>query len=234
MYRIIGILAIIGFVVILLPFFTGSKGMPSNPATVNAPPFPNQSAANNLPEPSLADAKVDTIANAATPSINSPIIDKITPEEPKPPVEQPSLVPQSTITSNDRLTKPLEDTKTPTAKTSLHPKKLLAKQTEQRKPMIALLQNPATDRSLLKLKTASWVIQLGSFKNKTNAVHLVDHLRNNGYKAFIQTAASAFGETTRVYVGPELKQTAAKDLADRLEQDMHLHGIVISFKPLAL
>ena len=147
----------------------------------------------------------------------------------KPAAEQKSLIPQSTITSSDPITPPAErDLK----KTQKH---LFAKHKEApQKPLIASLRNSATHHGLLKLNSPIWVIQLGSFKNKTNAVHLVDQLRSNGYKAFIHRVDSTFGETTRVYVGPEPKQTSAKALANRLEQDMHLHGIVVSFQPLAL
>lgn len=92
------------------------------------------------------------------------------------------------------------------------------------------LHAPLDSDGLFKLKNAVWVIQLGSFKNKTNALRLVNQLRASGYPAFIQEVAS----NTRVYVGPETKQVAARSLATRLEADMKLRGIVVSYKPLSL
>jgi len=83
---------------------------------------------------------------------------------------------------------------------------------------------------LFQLKKPVWVIQLGSFKNKTNALRLVNRLRLNGYAAFIQQTPSH----TRVYVGPEVKQGTAREVASRLKTNMKLQGIVVSYKPLAL
>lgn len=90
------------------------------------------------------------------------------------------------------------------------------------------------NEDLLKLKNPVWVIQLGSFKNKTNALRLVNQLRESGYRAFIQQVNTTEGNSTRVFVGPEAKQTAARALAGELESTLHVRGIVISYEPLAL
>ncbi len=88
---------------------------------------------------------------------------------------------------------------------------------------------------LIKLKSAAWVIQIGSYKNKANALRLVNQLRANGYRAFIQQVSSdALGDHTRVFIGPENKRAKARALADRLHNEMHIEGIVISYKPLTL
>ena len=87
---------------------------------------------------------------------------------------------------------------------------------------------------LIKLNEPGWVIQVASFKNKVAAIRLVNHLRANGYHAFMQRMNTIFGESTTVFVGPEYKQAYARSLASRLESDMHIRGIVISYKPLTL
>lgn len=87
---------------------------------------------------------------------------------------------------------------------------------------------------LSKLNSAAWVIQVGSYKNKANALRIVNELRANGYRAFIQEISSIEGDHTRVYVGPENKRTNALALADRLNNHMHVQGIVISYQPLTL
>lgn len=98
----------------------------------------------------------------------------------------------------------------------------------------SLTPAPFDNNGLFSLKNPVWVIQIGSFKNKTNALRLVNQLRSSGYRAFIQRTSTAFGESTRVFVGPEYKQVNARALATRLETDMHLKGIVVSYKPLTL
>jgi DedD protein len=86
------------------------------------------------------------------------------------------------------------------------------------------------NNGLLKLKNSVWVIQVGSFKNKENALRLVNKLRINGYRAFIQQASLY----TQVFVGPEVKQNSARVLKRQLETDLHISGIVVSYKPLTL
>lgn len=93
---------------------------------------------------------------------------------------------------------------------------------------------PINDNGLFKVKEAVWVIQLGSFKNKANALRLVNQLRASGYRAFIQQVSTDGGDSTRVFVGPEAQQASARELATQLESNLHLRGFVISYKPLTL
>jgi DedD protein len=88
---------------------------------------------------------------------------------------------------------------------------------------------------LAKLTSPAWVVQMGNFKDKSNARRLADKLRNAGYKAFTKEIKSAKGNvSTRVYIGPEFKQTVALQLSNKVEQEMKIHGIVVSIKPLAI
>lgn len=87
---------------------------------------------------------------------------------------------------------------------------------------------------IIQPSASAWVVQIGSYKNKENALRIVNQLRANGYHAFIQEISGTLEETTRVYVGPEPKQTHAQTLADRLKTEMNLTGIVISYKPLII
>lgn len=100
--------------------------------------------------------------------------------------------------------------------------------------MHAYRQQPLTDDGLMQLKKAAWVIQLGSFKNKANALKLVNKLRSRGYRAFIQKYSADTGQQTRVFVGPEHQQKSARLVAAELKKGMKLHGIVISYKPFTL
>lgn len=93
---------------------------------------------------------------------------------------------------------------------------------------------PVGNNGLLDLKKAAYVIQLGSFNQKTNALKLVNKLRANGYRAFIQNVQASSGSKTRVFVGPEHRQASARQVASRLAKDMNLRGIVISYQPFTL
>lgn len=90
------------------------------------------------------------------------------------------------------------------------------------------------NNGLVKLKNSAWVIQLGSFKQKSSALKLVNKLRAKGYRAFIQHLNVASGENTNVFVGPEQHQASAKVVAAELETNLKLHGMIISYKPFTL
>ncbi|MHB1947731.1 MAG: SPOR domain-containing protein [Gammaproteobacteria bacterium] len=86
-----------------------------------------------------------------------------------------------------------------------------------------------------KLKKTAWAVQLGSFKNKDNAIRLADRLRAAGFRAFIHNVKSAkYGPQTRVYIGPEYKQASAVKLSSKIEQQMKMRGFIVSFKPLEI
>lgn len=87
-----------------------------------------------------------------------------------------------------------------------------------------------THESLAQFKKTGWVVQMGSFKVRDNAERLANSLRSHGFKAFTHQVNSSM----RVYVGPEFKQAEASTLADKIQQQMSLHGIVVTYKPLEL
>lgn len=92
-----------------------------------------------------------------------------------------------------------------------------------------------TRNDLAKLNNPAWAIQIGSFKDRDNARNLADKLRAAGYNAFIKEVKSTKGNIrTRVYVGPEFKQANAYKISAKIQQEMNLQGIVISYKPLTL
>jgi len=92
-----------------------------------------------------------------------------------------------------------------------------------------------TEKELAKLGSKAWAVQIGSFNNKSNAVRLVDKLRAAGYKAYTREVTTSSGKIqTRVYIGPEFQQASAKSLSAKLEQEIMMHGVIVSYQPLAL
>lgn len=92
-----------------------------------------------------------------------------------------------------------------------------------------------SEKNVTNLKKPAWVVQMGSFKDKSNAHHLVDQLRTAGFKAFTHEVTSPAGTIrTRVYIGPEFKQASALKLSTQAEHAIKLRGFVVPYKPLAL
>lgn len=83
-------------------------------------------------------------------------------------------------------------------------------------------------------KTAStapsaWVIQVGSFIARDNALKLRNRLRKKGFTAFVENIGSGANQVFRVRIGPELDRAKANRLQARLSKDMNLKGIVVSY-----
>jgi DedD protein len=103
------------------------------------------------------------------------------------------------------------------------------------KSLIVKKTSHLSERVVSELKKPAWVVQMGSFKEKSNAHRLVNQLRNSGFKAFTHVVTSPNGAVrTRVYIGPEFKQASALKLSNKVEQEVKLRGYVIPYKPMAL
>src|SRR3990167_4820801 len=241
----------------MLPFLGGRKEGLSEPVVEVPPVFPNQSAAVSSTELPIAEIPAletgqpvqpveiaPVIAVQSHPSqtissqVSAPVLQEASAEsEQKQSMKQPlssrqaqaSFV-QEAIADSEKVS--LKKIKNAAAhhvvQAVVSDKRMHGRSLSSKKNQVSV------DHGLLQLKTSAWVIQLGSFKNKANALRLVNDLRQKGYKAFLQTVSSPFGDSTRVYVGPEYKHVSAEKLASELERELHLRGIVISFKPLAL
>jgi cell division septation protein DedD len=240
--RILGALVVIGLVIILLPLFQNGNELSTETTLITTPPFPDQ------------PAQVETTMTEPTPQA-SVIVKPTTSDLQKPVVENEAITAanndvQIELPHNEMLTSESTVNKAQFPETSaaihLDPVKIINKTTEtssvvkktsSKSPSLTALKltrSPIEDNAQMKLNSAVWVLQIGSFKNKSNALRIVNQLRANGYKAFIQKMSTALGEQTRVFVGPEYKRSNARALADRLRSEMHIQAIVVSYKPLTL
>jgi DedD protein len=232
------------------------------PTAKSAPVTPStQSSAQPIPAPTQTPAKpitsaaVDT-AIKAQPLAASPVSDKpIAIEKPKQPAS--ATANRSTITpvmskASEPLAKTIADVNkiaqtaqmtTPPTPNEVEKKKIAqatparttAKNVEVKKPVqtAKVTTAPAaTAATIEQLKKGAWVVQLGSFKSKINAENLTNALRAKGFKAF--TFATKSNGQTRVYIGPEFKQSSALALAGKVQTSLSMRGIVVPYKPLEL
>ena len=100
---------------------------------------------------------------------------------------------------------------------------------EQAKPPAAKLKL-SKSTAVSPRPAAGWVVQLGSFSNKRNALGLKERLVKKGYPAFVETTSASGVEVTRVYVGPEPTRDGARARLPRLLQETKLKGIVTRYE----
>ena len=77
---------------------------------------------------------------------------------------------------------------------------------------------------------SGWVVQVGSFSRKSNALSLQDRLRKKGYAAYVEAYQAKNGTRYRVRVGPELSEEKSKASASSLKREMGIDGFVLHQK----
>lgn len=95
----------------------------------------------------------------------------------------------------------------------------------------------STQKKQLQTATSlneAWVVQLGSFANKNNAVQLVKKLRTKGFTTFAYPARHNHIINYRVYVGPMIEKSQAQTLHDKLKKEMKIDSFVVKFDPTSI
>lgn len=73
----------------------------------------------------------------------------------------------------------------------------------------------------------TWMVQLGSFGAKKNAIALRDKLRKRDFPSYLRERQSATGSIWQVRVGPELSAKKAVELKKELETFTGLDALVV-------
>jgi DedD protein len=166
------------------------------------------------PEPQFS-FKTPPSASSQDPMGRPPVIES-PPQETPPPALQGSAPEVSAAGFPEPAAKPAPATPKPAPVAPLAPKpppKKLAKAAPQ----------PPT--------ASGWVVQVGSFRKRDNAIALRDKLRAQGYRTFTEQAGSAARPVYRVKVGPIPKRARAEALRNRLAARERLKGLVRSYDP---
>ncbi|MCV2402835.1 SPOR domain-containing protein [Marinomonas sp. C2222] len=89
----------------------------------------------------------------------------------------------------------------------------------------AKLPEKTVSPSPVKQNVGRWVVQIATFKSKTNATNLVKKLKAEKYDAYSVTVNSLY----KVYVGPEFDRSASEKSRDEIKEKFNLAGIVTKF-----
>ena len=204
--RLIGAVVLVALAVIFIPMML--KG-PVDRGTVNVPieipPRPNMPVSGQTP------AEGDRMAqqtptpvygeNATAPADNTPSTQDSateTDETPGPTKPEPAAAPAQQPVSS---AKPTESA--PTRKSE-----------------------PVATKTPPEL--AEWAVQVGSFRNKPNALGLRDQLRKKGYDAYVDEVKLDGKPLYRLRVGPVAKRPKAEELAHKLKSEEKMNALVVS------
>lgn len=74
----------------------------------------------------------------------------------------------------------------------------------------------------------AWVVQVGSFSNRKNALALKEKLVKKGFRAFVERIIQHDKTSYRVRVGPEVRRENAEKLQKQIAQKMNIKGLVMT------
>ena len=74
----------------------------------------------------------------------------------------------------------------------------------------------------------AWVVQVGSFSNRKNALALKEKLVKKGFRAFVERIIKHDETSYRVRVGPEVRRENAIKLQKQIAQKMNIKGLVMT------
>ena len=72
-----------------------------------------------------------------------------------------------------------------------------------------------------------WAVQVGSFKNRTNALALQEKIRKKKLYAFVDRIMKKNTAIYRVRVGPQTSKEKAEKIKIKLKKEMNLSGLVV-------
>lgn len=77
----------------------------------------------------------------------------------------------------------------------------------------------------------AWMIQVGAFSSRDNAMGLQDKLKAGGYPAFVRTSKGASTILYKVYVGPEIRRAQLESQKAELEAKFKLKALILKYIP---
>ena len=94
----------------------------------------------------------------------------------------------------------------------------------EKKP--AASKTPTAQKAVLKL-APSYVIQVGSFGQESNAKQFANKLKKAGYPSFVKSKSEQKKLMYRVLVGPELDRKRAESNKSKIEKRFNLKAIIL-------
>lgn len=102
------------------------------------------------------------------------------------------------------------------------------KEVKKPAPEPAIVDKPAAPAP--ETPMTSYVVQVGSFSDKNNALALRDKLRKAGFPAFAENITAQGKTMVRIKVGPVLKKSEAEQMQSKLSKDLGIQGKVYTHR----
>lgn len=238
--RIIGVLVLLAFIALLIPFlFTSGlkkKQSVSDEIPINAEKrqliaeqiqgMDNTTAANTAPAPSMPSEQPATSMQPTglVPDQSEQPQGALPESNQTEPVNtdtnqfgQPVSVPQEATAPND------QEAMNATSMETAAPVKI---KSAAKKAIIKKSKKTKT----AKMKKEYWSVQIGSFSNQARVQKLIADLHKKGFRVYMQKITTSKGTLTRILVGRETSRAKAIKIAKRIEASMKIKGQIVRKK----
>ncbi len=169
--------------------------------------------------PSQNDKKIDVLQPVEIPPKPESLNVQVLPIEiPEPPTRKDP--PEPVAVAEAKQPERIENSSSNTSTDSLE------KKSEEQPPQAVTIESNAAET-----KPEKWVIQVGSFSSRANAEELLEQLRADNYKVFLQEVESEEGKSFRVNVGPNPDKSKLLPFKDKLEKILNNSAIIKAYQP---
>ena len=122
---------------------------------------------------------------------------------------------------------PIDEQSPPAPETEKETPRVVEKPAKAEKPPAPVKQTKSDKTT----PTKAWVVQVGSFSKRDNAMRLRDQLRNKGYETFVEQISTADKIFYRVRVGPVVTRSNAEALQKELQAKVKLEHTKVMSHP---
>jgi len=181
-----------------------------------------------------SQADFDTIPQAPAfkgETIQAPFPNEALVKQEAPSTSNEEAIDEQLLIDNEKSENALSDTQITKVTPANKPKKIEMNSASKTKSNSAI-DKPVLGKTPAKaVNKEAWVIQLGSFRNKSNVEELVNKLKSNGYTVFTKPIQTKKGTLTKVFVGPELIEASLTKKIPALKKLTNVQGKVSRFYP---
>ena len=217
--RLVGITVIFSLAVIFLPMLLDGGGRRHAEVVVDIPPEPQLKSEVKVEEVIIEIQKKAEGLSRLEPVIVDEISD---------PPEAVTKKPEPTESSETEQPKPATKAKTETPKAKPAVKEQPAQKSKQ---TLAKVQDNKSKTSKPQVGGNSWVIQVGSFKDKSKAYKERDRLRKSKLSAvFIERYVNKGVPSYRVRMGPFLTKQKAKVVSNKILAKYNIKGLMMKYE----
>ena len=213
--RLVGTVIVAAAVIIFLPNLLDGKKTSNRTDFDKIPPataFTGEMTKKNFPEQKLIKKEKAAVLN----------------EQPK----DGLLKKQRTAQSSQKAQTDKVQSSTTKVTPATKVEKIVASTPSKKKTKSAITKPAIGQQPPKAINKEAWVIQLGSFKHKSNVAELVTKLKRNGYTVFTKPIKTKKGTLTKVFVGPELIKATLTKKISALKKLTNVQGKVARFYPI--